>query len=191
MPAAPSDAEPRLRARTERYACSRFALADESWDTRDGVVERPVIHHPGAVALIVQPRPGALVLVRQFRYAIRRWTFEIPAGTRVPGEAAEGTARRELREEAGLEAERLIEVMRCFPAVGVSSEEMIFYRAEGLRAVAAAPEAGELITIVNADAAELLTMVADGRICDGKTLLALVLIGLTLPQSTSSDPRAA
>jgi ADP-ribose pyrophosphatase len=183
MPAAPPETEPRLRARLEHYANPRFTLADETWDTRDGAITRPVIHHPGAVALIAQPRPGALVLVRQFRYPVRHWTWEIPAGTRSPCESAEATAHRELREEAGLEADRLTECLRCYPAVGVSSEEMIIYRAEGLRAVAAAPEPGELISVVTADAAELAAMAADGRIRDAKTLLALVLIGVGLPAS--------
>jgi ADP-ribose pyrophosphatase len=187
MPAAPTDAEPRLQGRSELYRSSRFTLASESWATRDGLVERPVIHHPGAVALIAQPVPGSLVLVKQFRYPIRRWTFEIPAGTRDPQETAEATAHRELREEAGLTCDRLIEVMRCYPAVGVSSEEMIIYRAEGLHPVAAAPEPGELITVVTADTPTLRAMVADGRICDAKTLLALVIIGVALPSPAQSS----
>jgi hypothetical protein len=67
-------------------------LQEERFATPDGEVVRPVIHHPGAVAVIAQPSRDALVMVRQYRYPVRRWTLEIPAGTRVPGEAPERTA---------------------------------------------------------------------------------------------------
>ena len=101
---------------------------------------RPVIHHPGAVVILAEPEPGQVLLVRQWRYAIRRWTLEVPAGTRVPGEAPEATAGRELAEEAGYAADSLRELARFLPAPGVSDEEMILYRAEGLRPASASPD---------------------------------------------------
>ena len=155
----------------------------ETFVTSDGAVVRPVIHHPGAVALLAQPDPRSLVLVRQYRYPIRRWTLEIPAGTRVIGEAPEVTAARELQEEAGYTATRITELTRFFPAVGVSDEEMILYRAEGLSEVPAAPEHGELVAreVVSID--RLSALAASGELCDAKTLIALAMIGLRLPGS--------
>jgi ADP-ribose pyrophosphatase len=174
--------EPTLEGTRELYVSPRFALAEETWETRDGRVTRPVIHHPGAVALLVQPMPSRVLLVRQFRYPIRRWTLEIPAGTRVAGEPAEATARRELREEAGFECGRLIELMRFFPAVGVSDEELILYRAEDLRAVPSAPEPGELIEAESVSLGELPGLAVSGEICDAKTIIALALLGVSLPR---------
>lgn len=167
------------------FRSDRFDLMRETFATSDGTVVRPVIHHPGAVALLAQPDPQSLVLVRQYRYPIRRWTLEIPAGTRVPGEAPEVTAARELREEAGYAATRITEVTRFFPAVGVSDEEMILYRAEGLTEVPAAPEHGELVAreIIALD--RLPQLIAAGELCDAKTLIALALIGLHLPGERS------
>jgi len=155
----------------------------ETFATSDGPVVRPVIHHPGAVALLAQPDPRSLVLVRQYRYPIRRWTLEIPAGTRVVGEAPEVTAARELREEAGYTAARISEVSRFFPAVGVSDEEMILYRAEGLSEVPAAPEHGELVAREIVGFERLQTLICTGELCDAKTLIALAMLGLRLPGS--------
>ena len=163
------------------FRSPRFDLLSESFATSDGVVERPVIHHPGAVAILAQPDAGTLVMVRQYRYPIRRWTLEIPAGTRVPGEPAVVTAARELREEAGLTATRLDEVMRFFPAVGVSDEEMILFRAHGLAEVPAAPEHGELIARQDIRMEDLPRLAAAGELCDAKTLIALALLGVRLP----------
>ncbi len=163
------------------FASSRFALVEETFATSDGPVVRPVIHHPGAVAIIAQPDPGHLVLVRQYRYPIRRWTLEIPAGTRVPGEAPEATAARELQEEAGYAAASLRELMRFHPAVGVSDEEMILYRAEGLSPAAAQPDHGELVERAVVALAELPRLFASGELSDAKTLIALTVLGVALP----------
>ena len=165
------------------FRSDRFDLMRETFATSDGPVVRPVIHHPGAVALLAQPDAQSLVLVRQYRYPIRRWTLEIPAGTRVVGEAPAVTAARELREEAGYTAEHITEIVRFFPAVGVSDEEMILYRAEGLSDVPAAPEHGELVAREVIAIARLPELIAAGELCDAKTLIALALIGLRLPGS--------
>lgn len=151
---------------------------EETFATSDGEVVRPVIHHPGAVAILAQPAPDTLLLVRQYRYPVRRWTLEIPAGTRVPGEAAEATAARELQEEAGFRAASLEELTRFLPAVGVSDEELIIYRATGLTETATAPEHGELVAREVVALGRLPALLADGLICDAKTLLALALLGL-------------
>lgn len=168
---------------TSCYSSSRFTLAEERFRTPDGEVTRPVIHHPGAVAVIAQPDAGHVVLVRQYRYPVRRWTLEIPAGTRVPGESPERTAARELAEEAGLHARTLAEVVRFFPALGVSDEELIIYRADGLSEVPPAPEHGELVSRVVVALAELPGLVAGGGLCDAKTLIAMALLGIALPGS--------
>jgi ADP-ribose pyrophosphatase len=165
------------------FRSDRFDLMRETFATSDGPVVRPVIHHPGAVALLAQPDAHSLVLVRQYRYPIRRWTLEIPAGTRVPGEAPDVTAVRELREEAGYTARSVQEVTRFFPAVGVSDEEMILYRAEGLSDVPAAPEHGELVAREIVALADLPQLVARGELCDAKTLIALALLGLPVTGS--------
>ena len=88
------------------------------------------------------------------------------------------TAARELREEAGFEAARLVEVTRFFAAVGVSDEELILYRAYSLSDVPAAPEHGELVAREIVAVAQLSALRQQGLICDAKTLLACALLGI-------------
>ena len=65
-------------------ANERMAIARTRFATPDGEVERVVVRHPGAVAIVASPAPGQVLLVRQHRYPIARTIYEIPAGTRVP-----------------------------------------------------------------------------------------------------------
>lgn len=168
--------DPHLLSTEPIFTSLRFSLAIEHFSTPDGKVSRPVIHHPGAVAIIAQPDPSTVLLVRQYRYPVRRWTWEIPAGTRVSGEDPIATARRELQEEAGYTAEAMVEIMRFFPALGVSDEEMILYRASGLQLCATAPEHGELVSPDIVALVDVAAFIADGRICDAKTWMALSLL---------------
>ncbi|MFM2092709.1 MAG: hypothetical protein RLZZ127_3198, partial [Planctomycetota bacterium] len=107
--------DPVFKTSDTRWSSPRFSLIEERWDTVDGAVRRPVVRHPGAVAIIAQPTPDTVLLVRQWRYAVRRWTVEIPAGTRVAGETALATAQRELAEEAGYRAARWTELGTIYP----------------------------------------------------------------------------
>ncbi|MBA2482815.1 MAG: NUDIX hydrolase [Planctomycetes bacterium] len=173
-------ATPVLELVVERFKSPRFNLVEESWSTRDGVITKAVIHHPGAVAVLAQPDERSVVLVRQFRYAVRRWTLEIPAGTRSADESAADTARRELLEETGYTCERLTEIMRMFPAVGVSDEELILFRAEGLTPGANAPEPGELVSTEVVAISDLPALHGRGDICDAKTIIALAILGSTV-----------
>lgn len=172
--------DPRLLASTSLWSSPRFAMDEETWDTSDGTVVRPIIHHPGAVVILAEPTPDTVLLVRQWRYPVRRWTLEVPAGTRVAGEAPDVTAHRELAEEAGFAAARLIEIMRFFPALGVSDEEMIVYRAEDLRPAEGQRDHGELVDRHVVKRSDLPSLATSGGICDGKTLLALALWGIPL-----------
>lgn len=164
-------------AADELYASERLRFVVERFATPDGEVVRPAVHHPGAVAVLAVPAPGHLLLVRQYRYPIRRWTLELPAGTRVVGEEPLATARRELAEEAGYAAARWSEVLRFLPTAGLTDEEMIIYRADDLRPCAGTPDHGELVSPQIVPFAELAARRADGSICDAKTLLAMTLLG--------------
>lgn len=172
--------DPTLRSACPIFRTSRISLVEETWDTPDGTAVRPVIHHPGAVVILAEPEPGQVLLVRQWRYAVRRWTLEVPAGTRSPGEAPEATAARELAEEAGYAADSLVETLRFLPAPGVSDEEMILYRASGLRPAPGQPDPGELVSRHLVRRQDLPGLIARGEIADAKTLLALAILGIPM-----------
>lgn len=169
--------DPNLTGSETKWSSPRFALVEERWDTSDGAVRRPVIRHPGAVAIIAQPTPDTVLLVRQWRYSIRAWTLEIPAGTRTVGEPALITAQRELQEEAGYRADSWKELGTVYPAVGVSDEALVVFLAQGLYEMPAAPDPGELVS-------RQITALHDlpaalGQISDAKTLVALAWLGIT------------
>lgn len=168
--------DPVFQTSDTRWSSPRFSLIEERWDTVDGAVRRPVVRHPGAVAIIAQPTPDTVLLVRQWRYAVRRWTVEIPAGTRVAGETALATAQRELAEEAGFKAARWKELGTIYPTVGLSDEAMVIFLAEGLSEATAAPDPGELVTRLVVPLADLPGAL-EGT-ADAKTLVALAWLGV-------------
>ena len=145
---------------------------------RDGrTFQREVIHHPKSVVLLPILPDGRVVLIRQFRAAIERFIYEIPAGTSEPGEGLPACCRRELAEETGYAARRWTFVCRFFPAPGVSTEEMFLYRATGLTKLAHPPpkDQDELITPKLVTAAEAIRMVRRGAIMDAKSILGILL----------------
>ena len=65
------------------------------------ILSRQIIEHPGAVVIMPQSRGGHFFLIKQFRFAVRKWLWEFPAGGIEPGESLKTAAARELAEEIG------------------------------------------------------------------------------------------
>ena len=138
--------------------------------------DRAVVEHPGAVALIVLDAAERWLLVRQYRHAARRYLLEIPAGTREAGEEPAATAAREVREETGFAAGRLEHLGGTFMAPGFCQEFIDYYLASELRPDPLPQDTDEGIAPpepMTLD--EVYAAVADGRIADAKTLVALTL----------------
>ena len=138
-----------------------------------------LVRHRGSVVMIPQPSRRQVILIRQYRYAIRRWIWELPAGSLEPGEAPRAAARRECREEIGLTPRRLTRLTALYPTPGFCDEVMIFYRCEDLvrpgRAVAVDPD--EQIEPRVFSLTEARRLVTNGEILDMKTVLGLRLVG--------------
>ena len=138
-----------------------------------------IVRHRGSVVLLPQPSPEHIVLVRQYRYAIGRWIWELPAGSREPGERPAVCARRECEEEIGLTPHRVQRLMALYPTPGFCDELMIFYRCTDLRPPRRRVErdVDEQLEPRTFAVADARTMVADGKIIDMKTVVGLRLIG--------------
>lgn len=138
-----------------------------------------VIRHPGSVVLVPVTRQGEIILVRQFRPAIARSAWELPAGTLKPGESVEDAALRECHEETGLIPSRLERLGAFFPTPGYCDEEMNFYVATGLREPRddehARPDEDEDIEVKAFSRKEIERMIASGDIIDLKTVAGLKL----------------
>jgi ADP-ribose pyrophosphatase len=139
--------------------------------------ERDMVHHPGAVAVV--PVDGdEVVLVRQYRAAVDLEILEIPAGKRdVAGEAPELTAHRELAEEVGLTAGRLVKLAEFYNSIGFSDElSHVFLGTE----LAPVPddrqgEEEEHMTVERIRLDDVPALVAAGELVDAKTVIGLLM----------------
>jgi ADP-ribose pyrophosphatase len=139
-------------------------------------VVREVVRHQGAAVILPLTHEDKVVLVRQFRYAVGRFLWEVPAGHIGPGETPEETARRELVEETGYRPQQLEKLTAVYPSPGFSDEVMHIFLATELEPGSASPEDDESIEMGLFSVEEAMAMVSDGRIQDGKTLLSLMLL---------------
>lgn len=132
-----------------------------------------VVEHSGGVSIIAQPRPGTIVLVNQFRPAIGRELWEVPAGKLETGENPDVAAQRELLEETGYRCSSIRKLWTFYTAPGFCSELLHLYVAEGLTAGAPHPEADEVLRVKVFDVADAWSMVERNEIPDAKTQIAL------------------
>ena len=139
-------------------------------------IQRYVFRHPGAVGVV--PVDGDdVVLVRQFRPAVEMEMLELPAGKLdVPGEEPADAARRELVEEAGLDAPEMVELARFHNSVGFSDELTIVYLATNLiptKPMAVSVEE-RYLSVERVPLDQVLRLVAAGTITDAKTVIGLL-----------------
>jgi ADP-ribose pyrophosphatase len=138
-----------------------------------------VRHHP-SVVLIPVTDSGDLVMIRQYRHALGRDIWELPAGNVDDGESPEAAAVRECEEEIGQVPTRIDRLGAFYPTPGYCDEQMIFFRVSGLRPPADGsphkPDDDEDITARTMSADQAKAMVARGEIIDLKTAYALTLI---------------
>ena len=148
---------------------------------RGQTLDVEVVRHPGSVVLLPITAAGEVVLVRQYRHAIGRWMWELPAGSLKRGEDAEKAAARECQEETGLIPSKLERLGAFFPTPGYCDEEMFFFKATGLREPgkddpAAQPDEDEDIETGAFAADELRHLLQTGEIIDLKTVAGLTLL---------------
>ena len=138
-----------------------------------------VVHFANlAAGVLVVDDDDRVLLVGQHRYALDEWSWEIPEGGVPAGETALEGARRELREETGVEATDWRELARVHLSNSVSDELAILFVATGRTHGHAAPDGTELLEIRWAMFDEVLAMTLDGRITDAMTVVAVERLAL-------------
>ena len=139
---------------------------------------RDIVRHPGAVAVVPVDDDGTVTLVRQFRPALGRSVLEVPAGTcDVDGEPLEETARRELAEEAGLDASRFRRLAAVHNSPGFTDQLTTIFLATGLSPCPTDRSGVEehFMSVETFDLVELPSLVEDGTLVDETTVLGLWL----------------
>jgi ADP-ribose pyrophosphatase len=150
-----------------------------------------IVRHRGSVVLIPEPARGQVILIRQYRYVLNRWIWELPAGTLERGERPDRAARRECEEEIGLRPARLTNVGMYYPTPGFCDESMTFYICRGLRrpARAISGDPDEQIEPRTFTLADAWALVRAGAVVDMKTVMGLALLEGRVPQTAGRRRR--
>ncbi len=162
----------RVKRRRIVFSKGPIHLVDCDVQMSDGkILSRQVLEHPGAVVMVPEVRRGHYILIRQFRFAVRDWLWEWPAGGIEPGESVQKAAARELAEEIGMRPKRLKKIMEFYPTPGVSAEIMHLFLAKGLVPARAVCDEDEEIEAREFSLKEIEKMIKQGKIRDAKTIL--------------------
>ncbi len=135
---------------------------------------REVVRHPGAVAVLAYDGTE-LLLLTQYRYAVGQELLEIPAGKLEPGEVPQEAALRELREETGYAAQKIVSLGQYYASPGVYDEIIYLYFATELQFVGQQLDDNEFVTVHRFTPEALAGKLADGSIPDGKTGFAFAV----------------
>ncbi len=168
----------------ERRPVHKGRIVDLSIDTvrfpngKTGELE--MIRHSGASAVLpvlseLDADDPQILLIRQYRYAAGGYLLEVPAGRPDrPGEDWEVCARRELQEETGLTAEKLIKLTEIYTTPGFTDEKIHLFLALGLKTGTNSLDDDEFLDTLTLPMSEALRMVRDGEITDAKTICTLL-----------------
>ena len=166
---------------TERFRGRIFSVTVDRVTVPNGrTVTLDMVRHPGSVVLIPMQDDGRVVLIRQYRYALDRWIWELPAGSLDAGEDPAAAAARECEEEIGLIPGRVEFAGAWYPTPGFCTEVMHYYRLADLRERGAGDppahkDEDEDIRVHVFTLDEARAMVRRGDIVDLKTAWGLTL----------------
>ena len=136
---------------------------------------RDVVRHPNAVVIVPLDVNGQVVMVRQFRKAADETLLELPAGVMDDDASPLDAARRELREETGLDAEHLQQLGDFYAAPGTMTERLYSFLATGLYERPLPADSDERITVERIPWEQALQMARAGEIHDAKTLASFLM----------------
>jgi ADP-ribose pyrophosphatase len=140
-----------------------------------------VVRHPGSCVIVAMPDPDHVILVRQYRYPLDRFLWELPAGSLKPGEDPQAGAVRECEEEIRLIPTRVENIGKYYPTPGYCDEFMVLFRMTGLQEPkpgdpVAEQDEDEHIEVRTFSLEEARGMVRSGEIQDLKTALAVEML---------------
>lgn len=172
------DFEEKTLKRTEIFEghIIKVVVDDVELPNQLGQSKRELVLHRGAVAVLAITPENKIILVKQYRKAIEKISYEIPAGKLELGENGSEleAASRELEEETGYKGD-LQEIYQFYTAIGFSNEKIKLYLAQNLERVPnpRPQDDDEVLEIFELSYDECMELVETGAIEDAKTILAL------------------
>jgi 8-oxo-dGTP pyrophosphatase MutT (NUDIX family) len=149
-----------------------------------------VVHYANrAVGAVVLDDDDRVLLVGQYRYALDRYSWEIPEGGVPDAEAAVEGAKREVREESGVEADGWRELVRFDLSNSIGDETGVIFAAHVTGHGVASPEPSEEIAIRWVAFDDALAMTVDGRITDAMSILGLQRLALDRAPASPAHER--
>lgn len=145
---------------------------------------REYVKHPGGVCVVPITDKKEIMLVRQYRYVYGKELVEIPAGKRDGFD--EDTligAKRELKEELGIEADNFIFLGEFYPTPGYTDEIIYMYAATSLSFGENSPDEDEFVEGEKYHIDTLVDMIMNGEIKDGKTIAAVLKVKILMEQN--------
>ncbi len=138
---------------------------------------RELIRHVGAVCVVPLTDDGEVIMERQYRYAVGETIFEIPAGKLdSKSEDPESAIRRELKEETGYVAGKLIPMGHFYPACAYSDEKIHMYLAMDLKQEERDLDEDEFINLEKIKLEDLAKLIVEGKVPDAKTQAAILRV---------------
>jgi ADP-ribose pyrophosphatase len=171
------------------YKCPIFEVREEEVPLPNGKsTKQSLIDHKPTVAIIAVNDKEEILLIEQYRNAVKKNLLEIPAGTMDrDSETPLLCAKRELAEETGFDAEKFIQLFEGYLLPGYCNEYMYFFLAQGLFPAPLPPDEDEFIEVIPKKLPDVREMVTNGTIIDAKTALGIILADSFLSQRTSCE----
>lgn len=161
------------------YRGAIIDVAIETVELPDGrTFDLEIVRHPGGAAVVALDEHERVCLLRQYRHVAKGLLWELPAGKIDGRETPLLTARRELREEAGLEAAAWDSLGPIISSPGVFSEIIHLYLARKITRTSRQSAADEFIEVQWVPFATALEWASCGEIVDAKTLVGLFRTGV-------------
>ena len=174
-------------SRTLVYHSRVFDVYEGDIRLPDGrIVRQNWIDHRPCIAVVPVTPEGSVVLIRQYRHATGGMLVEIPAGNMDrENESVEECVQRELAEEAGFGAGRLVKLFEGYLVPGYCNEYMHFFLALDLHPAALPADEDEFIRTMTVPFAEAARMIREKEIIDAKTALGIQMARAYLEEATS------
>lgn len=158
------------------YPGRTFTCICEQVELPNGTfTEIEMIRHPGAAAVVPVLEDSRIVLIKQYRHAVGRWIWEIPAGTLSSGEDPKECAKRELAEETGFRVGCLEKIGEIAPVPDYSDDIIHIFLGTDLKPGPQALQEDEFLRVKELSITNAIDMIMIGKITDAKTIIGILL----------------